>query len=104
MSGDAWHARVACGPEVGAGFLVSGRRLLTCAHVVKWADRAPVTVSFPGRRELGALSAAVAVHGGWQGGAADPGDLAYWNWSAKSRSLRPPSPRPAPNGARPHRT
>ncbi|MFH9807581.1 trypsin-like peptidase domain-containing protein [Streptomyces olivaceus] len=76
MSGAAWHARVACGPEVGAGFLVSGRRLLTCAHVVKWADRAPVTVSFPGRRELGALSAAVAVHGGWQGGAADPGDLA----------------------------
>ncbi|MFD5802071.1 MULTISPECIES: VMAP-C domain-containing protein [unclassified Streptomyces] len=76
MSGAAWHARVECGPEVGAGFLVSARRLLTCAHVVRCADRAPVTVSFPGRRDLGGLSAAVAVHGGWQGGAADPGDLA----------------------------
>ncbi|CAM5505531.1 hypothetical protein SVIOM342S_00866 [Streptomyces violaceorubidus] len=58
------------------GFLVSARRLLTCAHVVRWADRAPVTVTFPGRRELGELSGTVAVHGGWRDGAADLGDLA----------------------------
>ena len=76
MSGAAWHARVECGREVGAGFLVSARRLLTCAHVVRWADRAPVTVTFPGRRELGELSGTVVVHGGWQEGAADLGDLA----------------------------
>lgn len=75
MSGAAWHARVECGREVGAGFLVSARRLLTCAHVVRWADRAPVTVTFPGRRELGELSGTVVVHGGWQEGAADLGDL-----------------------------
>ncbi|MFE6589921.1 trypsin-like peptidase domain-containing protein [Streptomyces sp. NPDC057781] len=76
MSGTAWHARVECGKEVGAGFLVSARRLLTCAHVVRWSEGAAVTVTFPGRRELGELSATVAVHGGWQGGPADPGDLA----------------------------
>ncbi|MGC9377649.1 trypsin-like peptidase domain-containing protein [Streptomyces sp. MH13] len=76
MSGAVWHARVECGKEVGAGFLVTARRLLTCAHVVRWSESAPVTVTFPGRRELGELSATVAVHGGWRGGAADPGDLA----------------------------
>ncbi|MFE0818958.1 trypsin-like peptidase domain-containing protein [Streptomyces sp. NPDC058794] len=76
MSGAAWHARVECGQEVGAGFLVSGRRLLTCAHVVRWSEDAAVTVTFPGHRELGELSATVAVHGGWRGGAADRGDLA----------------------------
>ncbi|MFC8866275.1 trypsin-like peptidase domain-containing protein [Streptomyces sp. NPDC057148] len=76
MSGAAWHARVECGKEVGAGFLVSGRRLLTCAHVVRWSEDAAVTVTFPGHRELGELSATVAVHGGWRGGAADRGDLA----------------------------
>ncbi|MFE0925635.1 trypsin-like peptidase domain-containing protein [Streptomyces mutabilis] len=76
MSGAAWHARVECGTEVGAGFLVSGRRLLTCAHVVRWSGDAPVTVTFPGHRELGELSAAVTAHGGWRGGAADRGDLA----------------------------
>ncbi|WP_217252142.1 trypsin-like peptidase domain-containing protein [Streptomyces sp. AC602_WCS936] len=76
MSGAAWHARVECGNEVGAGFLVSGRRLLTCAHVVRWSEDAAVTVTFPGHRELGELSATVAVHGGWRGGAADRGDLA----------------------------
>ncbi|MFJ8190667.1 trypsin-like peptidase domain-containing protein [Streptomyces sp. NPDC096094] len=76
MTGTAWHARVECGKEVGAGFLVSARRLLTCAHVVRWSGSATVTVSFPGRRDLGELSATVAVHGGWQGGPADLGDLA----------------------------
>ncbi|GAA3980945.1 trypsin-like peptidase domain-containing protein [Streptomyces marokkonensis] len=76
MSGVAWHARVECGKEVGAGFLVSARRLLTCAHVVRWCESASVTVTFPGRRDLGELPATVAVHGGWRGGAADVGDLA----------------------------
>ncbi len=76
MSGAAWHARVACGRVVGAGFLVTARRLLTCAHVVEGAGPEPVTVSFPGRRDLGEVTAVVAVHGGWRGGVADPGDLA----------------------------
>ncbi|MDT0612073.1 VMAP-C domain-containing protein [Streptomyces lancefieldiae] len=72
----AWHARIECGNEVGAGFLVSARRLLTCAHVVRWCDSATITASFPGRRDLGELRATVAVHGGWRAGADDRGDLA----------------------------
>ncbi|MEW2246151.1 trypsin-like peptidase domain-containing protein [Streptomyces sp. NPDC006975] len=76
MSGTAWHARVVCGTEVGAGFLVSPRHVLTCAHVVRCADTDPVTVAFPNSRPLGELPAAVTVRGGWRGGPADPGDLA----------------------------
>ncbi|POX64135.1 serine protease [Streptomyces sp. Ru62] len=76
MRGAAWQARIACGDAVGAGFLVTGRRLLTCAHVVRRSDRAVVTVTFPHARELGALSASVVAHGGWAGGVTDPGDVA----------------------------
>ncbi|MEG3626562.1 VMAP-C domain-containing protein [Streptomyces poriticola] len=76
MSSAAWQARIECGQEVGAGFLVSARQVLTCAHVVRWSDRAEVTVSFPGRTDLGGLAATVAVHGGWRSGPADRGDLA----------------------------
>ncbi|MFJ4687996.1 trypsin-like peptidase domain-containing protein [Streptomyces sp. NPDC088789] len=76
MRNTAWHARIECGREVGAGFLVSARHLLTCAHVVQASEMTGVTVSFPGRRDLGGITASVAVHGGWRGGAADPGDLA----------------------------
>ncbi|WP_225821137.1 trypsin-like peptidase domain-containing protein [Streptomyces naphthomycinicus] len=76
MRSAAWHARIACGGEVGAGFLVTGRRVLTCAHVVRWSDRAAVTVSFPHAGELGELSASVVAHGGWAGADTDPGDVA----------------------------
>ncbi len=76
MSSAAWHARIVCGNEVGAGFLVSPRRVVTCAHVVRWSGTSAVTVAFPNSRELSALPATLAVHGGWTGGAADPGDLA----------------------------
>ncbi|GGS44271.1 serine protease [Streptomyces cinerochromogenes] len=76
MHSAAWHARIACGDEVGAGFLVTGRRVLTCAHVVRCSDRSAVTVSFPNARELGELTASVVVHGGWAGAVTDPGDVA----------------------------
>ncbi|MEV0633890.1 trypsin-like peptidase domain-containing protein [Streptomyces sp. NPDC050619] len=76
MNSAAWHARIVCGKEVGAGFLVSPRRVLTCAHVVRWSGTSAVTVTFPNSRELGPVTATVAVHGGWAGDAADPGDLA----------------------------
>ncbi|PAZ17214.1 serine protease [Streptomyces sp. SA15] len=76
MSGAAWHARIVCGKEVGAGFLVSASRVVTCAHVVRWSGASEVTVTFPNSRESGPVRATVAVHGGWAGGAADPGDLA----------------------------
>ncbi|MGW4907278.1 VMAP-C domain-containing protein [Streptomyces sp. NPDC004270] len=77
MSRAAWHARIECGGAVsGAGFLVAPRTVLTCAHVVQEREWAPLTVSFPNRRDLGGLTATVAVHGGWAGGWTDPGDLA----------------------------
>ncbi|MFG2605585.1 trypsin-like peptidase domain-containing protein [Streptomyces sp. NPDC048514] len=76
MDSAAWHARIVCGNEVGAGFLVAARRVLTCAHVVRWSDQAAVTVSFPHAGELGELSASVVAHGGWAGEATDPGDVA----------------------------
>lgn len=76
IGGTAWHARVECGTEVGAGFLVSGRHVLTCAHVVRRREQAQVVVSFPGCRGLTGIPATVAVHGGWRGGPTDPGDLA----------------------------
>ncbi|QIS70956.1 trypsin-like peptidase domain-containing protein [Streptomyces sp. DSM 40868] len=76
MRGAAWHARIACGDVVGSGFLVTGRLLLTCAHVVRKRGRYPVTVSFPHARELGEVSATVVVHGGWAGADTDPGDVA----------------------------
>ncbi|MEU9335779.1 trypsin-like peptidase domain-containing protein [Streptomyces sp. NPDC048290] len=76
MRTDAWHARIDCGRDVGAGFLISARQVLTCAHVVRGSEAAEVTVRFPNRADLGAVPASVAVRGGWRGGAADPGDLA----------------------------
>ncbi|GAA2287676.1 serine protease [Streptomyces ruber] len=42
----AWHARIVCGRDIGAGFLVTERHVLTCAHVVAGADREKVSVSF----------------------------------------------------------
>ncbi|MEV4338311.1 trypsin-like peptidase domain-containing protein [Streptomyces sp. NPDC049590] len=74
MRGSAWQARITCGGEVGAGFLVTGRLVLTCAHVVHGG--APVKVCFPHARELGELSARVVAEGGWAGGVTDPGDVA----------------------------
>ncbi|MEU6675839.1 trypsin-like peptidase domain-containing protein [Streptomyces sp. NPDC046925] len=76
MSSASWHARIACGGEAGAGFLVSERHVLTCAHVVRDSARAPVAVSFPHREDLGVVTAAVRAHGGWVGHGDDLGDLA----------------------------
>ncbi|WP_312866483.1 VMAP-C domain-containing protein [Streptomyces boluensis] len=79
MNSPSWHARIGCGNEVGGGFLVSDRHVLTCAHVV--AADAPehgvtTTVTFPGSPALGPFTATVVAHGGWHGAATDPGDLA----------------------------
>lgn len=76
MSSTTWHARVECGRETGAGFLVSERHVLTCAHVVRDSGVAGVAVSFPHRRELGAVAAVVGAHGGWSGRDDHSGDLA----------------------------
>ncbi|WP_281251146.1 trypsin-like peptidase domain-containing protein [Streptomyces indicus] len=70
----AWHARIQCGREFGAGFLVSDRHVLTCAHVVGAHEAEGVGVTFPhvGKDRL---PARVVAHGGWADGL-DPGDLA----------------------------
>ncbi|MFF5441099.1 trypsin-like peptidase domain-containing protein [Streptomyces achromogenes] len=83
MRGPAWQARVVCDDVVGAGFLVTGRLVLTCAHVVRKRGRAPVTVSFPHARELGEVSATVVAHGGWAGTDTDPGDVAVLELQVK---------------------
>lgn len=77
MRGASWHARIECaGAVAGAGFLVTPTTVLTCAHVVQSSEPGTLTVSFPQRPDLVGLPATVAVHGGWRGGATDPGDLA----------------------------
>jgi hypothetical protein len=71
----AWHARVDIGGIVeGSGFLVSARSVLTCAHVVRHADRAEVV--FPGAPGLEPVPAKVAMRGSWAGRTQDPGDVA----------------------------
>jgi hypothetical protein len=84
---DAWRARIlACpgGPPRGAGVLLPGDRVLTCAHVVERAvglgpgdhpDGAEVTVDLPGSRSGVRLSAAV-VPGGWAPPVEGHGDVA----------------------------
>ncbi|MFF6977335.1 trypsin-like peptidase domain-containing protein [Streptomyces sp. NPDC008343] len=77
LKGAEWHARIECGGRVsGAGFLVARDKVLTCAHVVENSDLDPVTVTFPQRPGDAPVAARVVVHGGWDGGASELGDLA----------------------------
>ncbi|MCX4557779.1 serine protease [Streptomyces phaeochromogenes] len=75
MSSASWHARINCGRDTGAGFLVTEQHVLTCAHVVAHSETAPVAVSFAQGGE-GEVPARVIAHGGWDGRDTDPGDLA----------------------------
>lgn len=74
MNTSSWQARITCGRETGAGFLVTERHVLTCAHVVARGAAGQLSVSFTG--EEGALPAKVVAHGGWDGHDTDPGDVA----------------------------
>ncbi|MFK0020476.1 trypsin-like peptidase domain-containing protein [Streptomyces sp. NPDC090798] len=75
MTSASWHARIRCGRDTGAGFLVSDRLVLTCAHVVAGSSTEGVSVSFAqGTGE--AIAARVIAHGGWDGRDTDLGDLA----------------------------
>ncbi|SER87505.1 Trypsin-like peptidase domain-containing protein [Streptomyces sp. yr375] len=72
-----WHARIDCAGQVaGAGFLVTPRRVLTCAHVVHQAAAGTLTVTFTERPGFPAVPARVVADGGWGGGTTDLGDLA----------------------------
>ncbi|MER5227840.1 trypsin-like peptidase domain-containing protein [Streptomyces flaveus] len=75
MTSASWHARISCGRDTGAGFLVTERHVLTCAHVVACSRTAPVTVTFAHGTE-GQIPAQVIAQGGWDGRDTDPGDLA----------------------------
>jgi hypothetical protein len=82
---DPWRVRL-LGPDgpVGAGVLLTGRRVLTCAHVVESAlgddaglvtEGAPVTVGFPGSLAGGTRTARV-VPGGWAPPSGERADVA----------------------------
>ncbi|MFI6942896.1 trypsin-like peptidase domain-containing protein [Streptomyces sp. NPDC050418] len=91
----AWQARILCGKDFGAGFLVTDRHVLTCAHVVRSHEAQAVAVTFP-QVCAERLDARVVAHGGWAGGA-DPGDLAVLEL-AEPVSV-PPAVFAAPSGA-----
>ncbi|MFI7293473.1 trypsin-like peptidase domain-containing protein [Streptomyces sp. NPDC050121] len=77
MNSAEWHARIeSAGEVVGAGFLVTPRRVLTCAHVVHEAAADALTVTFTERPGSAAVPARVIADGGWGGGSTDLGDLA----------------------------
>lgn len=77
MNSAEWHARIeSAGRVAGAGFLVTPRRVLTCAHVVHGAEPDALTVTFTERPGSPAVPARVVADGGWGGGTADLGDLA----------------------------
>ncbi|MFI6486167.1 trypsin-like peptidase domain-containing protein [Streptomyces sp. NPDC050564] len=74
MTSASWQARISCGRETGAGFLVTERHVLTCAHVVARSATDAVNVSFAQGED--ALHAKVVAHGGWDGQDTHPGDVA----------------------------
>ncbi|GAA3235509.1 hypothetical protein GCM10020256_53430 [Streptomyces thermocoprophilus] len=74
-TGAEWHARVESGGRIaGAGFLVTPDTVLTCAHVA--LGREPLEVTFTEGVGRPTVPARIVAHGGWAGGATDPGDLA----------------------------
>ncbi|MCX4908993.1 trypsin-like peptidase domain-containing protein [Streptomyces sp. NBC_00878] len=75
MTSVSWHARITCGRATGAGFLVTERHVLTCAHVVASSPADEVSVSFVHSGEE-AIPARVIAHGGWDSSDTARGDLA----------------------------
>ncbi|MFF8968434.1 trypsin-like peptidase domain-containing protein [Streptomyces sp. NPDC014995] len=77
MRSAEWHARIECaGQVVGAGFLVTPRKVLTCAHVVHEGPADALTVTFTERPGSAPVPARIVADGGWAGGTTDLGDLA----------------------------
>ncbi|MEU2285477.1 trypsin-like peptidase domain-containing protein [Streptomyces sp. NPDC013178] len=77
MKSAEWHARIeSAGQVVGAGFLVTPRKVLTCAHVVHEGPADALTVTFTERPGSAPVPARIVAEGGWAGGPTDLGDLA----------------------------
>jgi hypothetical protein len=86
MSRPQWHARVDVGDRNGgSGFLVDGRHVLTCAHVI--SDENDLAVSFmdPDCRNV---PATVEYRGPWTPDAKNAGDIAVLRLS-KAIPLKP---------------
>lgn len=90
----AWQARICDAHDrvLGAGFLLSGRRVLTCAHVVATAAR-PLRVYFPALPDLDALEVTAVDSESWYGAQDRRGDVALLHLPAD-----PPLPEPASLG------
>jgi len=86
MTSASWQARISCGRETGAGFLVTERHVLTCAHVVARSGSDAVSVCFAQGDD--AIPAKVVAHGGWDGRDTDPGDVAVLELD-RSVSMKP---------------
>ncbi|WP_143663376.1 S1 family peptidase, partial [Streptomyces bobili] len=77
MRSAEWQARIECaGQVVGAGFLITPRTVLTCAHVVHEGAAEALAVTFTERPGSAPVPARIVAEGGWAGGATDLGDLA----------------------------
>ena len=105
MTGSAsWQARIDCGPMVGAGFLVSSRHVLTCAHVVQHTTTKGITVTFPQAGGFGAMPARVVADGGWPHAGAGAEDAGRGSASEHREHRRPRRPGAGPRrAARPGR-
>jgi hypothetical protein len=68
--------RISCGGNVGAGFLIGGRHVMTCAHVVRAHKDERPEVLFVQHPDWPPVAATVVAGTGWDGGAQDRGDVA----------------------------
>ncbi|MFJ5078703.1 trypsin-like peptidase domain-containing protein [Streptomyces sp. NPDC088553] len=74
MSSKSWQVRVTTTADVGSGFLVTERHVLTCAHVVDGAEH--VDVTFAQHPDLSPRRATVIATGEWRRDGEDRGDVA----------------------------
>ncbi|MFE0451498.1 trypsin-like peptidase domain-containing protein [Streptomyces sp. NPDC058914] len=108
MKSAEWHARIECaGQVVGAGFLVTPRKVLTCAHVVHEGPADALTVTFTERPGSAPVPARILADGGWAGSPTDLGDLAVLELADEvpiaPAALAPVDAAHAPHGAPPRK-
>ncbi|MDX3832256.1 VMAP-C domain-containing protein [Streptomyces europaeiscabiei] len=75
MTSASWHARIECGGSTGAGFLITRRHVVTCAHVVQDSGTREVRITFA-HGEGRAVTGRVTAQGGWDGTPTSHGDVA----------------------------